>query len=580
MADLSQVPTEDLVALKAGDLSKVSTNTLKFLKGGDKADLIPQGTAAPVKDESANLPFGLRDVGGAAETAATLVTGGVGQLVGNVAGFGKRIMGAPMNEAAQTAADVAHGLTYQPRTFQGQDNLQMLDASKLQGLGPVEGGMLNNAGQAMPSIAGRIAETKARSLMPQPEPAPMAGMGSAMTVDSRLRTERAAALPVPIQLTKGQATRTFEQQQFEREAAKNAQAGAPLRERFADQNEQILQNFDSWIDDKGAGSLRGTGQIVTEAVANKAKMAKAHVNMAYNKARELGETSAPVDIKPLADYVASHEPEAINAPIISSVSAKLKAIEKDGKASINDIEEVRKMVGALSGKDATNAHFGKELKTVIDDMTDGVGGHAYQMARALRTKYAREFEDIGVIDKMLRTKPGTTDRAVAYEDVFKHSILAGSLDDVKSVRKTLQSGGIEGMKAWRDLQGQTIQHIKDEITSNVATDMRGNKVVSAAKLDKLVTELERDGKLDFIFGGRGADQIREVNAIAKDVLTSPPGSVNTSNTASILIGLLDTAVSGTAGLPLPIGTGINLGVKKLRENAMRKRINDALQNQQ
>ena len=51
---------------------------------------------------------------------------------------------------------------------------------------------------------------------------------------------------------------------------------ACLRQRFAQQNQQILQNFDSWLDQTGAeaGSLRATGEAVTQAVANKAAMAK------------------------------------------------------------------------------------------------------------------------------------------------------------------------------------------------------------------------------------------------------------------------------------------------------------------
>jgi hypothetical protein len=127
------------------------------------------------------------------------------------------------------------------------------------------------------------------------------------------------------------------------------------------------------------------------------------------------------------------------------------------------------------------------------------------------------------------------DRQVALEDVWSHAIMKGSLDDVRHVRRVLQTGGEEGQQAWRELQGQTLNWIKDEATKNVATDTRGNPIVSAAQLNKAIRTLDADGKLDFMFGKRGAQQLRDINELAKVVFTSPPGSVNSSNTASVLL---------------------------------------------
>jgi hypothetical protein len=190
------------------------------------------------------------------------------------------------------------------------------------------------------------------------------------------------------------------------------------------------------------GSLRATGQAVTDAVVAKSMRAKAEINAAYNAARESGAMQERIDAAPLQQYLAEHQAEAINAPILTSVEAKLKGIaDKSGTVSINDLEEVRKMVGKLSGKDATNAVFGKDVKNLIDGMTEGKGGQAYQKARGLRTRYAQEFEDHAVVDRLLSFKPGTKDRAVAYEDVFDHTILKGSLDDVRTIRKGSQTAG-------------------------------------------------------------------------------------------------------------------------------------------
>jgi hypothetical protein len=162
--------------------------------------------------------------------------------------------------------------------------------------------------------------------------------------------------------------------------------------------------------------------------------------------------------------------------------------------------------------------------------------------------------------------------------VFSHSILKGSRDDVRLIRNTLQTAGEQGRQAWRELQGATIQHIKDEITKNVQIDQAGNRVISPARLDRIVTELDKDGKLDFIFGKQGAQQIRDVNGIAQDAFTAPPGAVNTSNTTSALINALDMVAKRTTGVPF-LGSATGYISNEMRNAKARKRVNDALNNE-
>jgi hypothetical protein len=154
--------------------------------------------------------------------------------------------------------------------------------------------------------------------------------------------------------------------------------------------------------------------------------------------------------------------------------------------------------------------------------------------------------------------------------------MKGSLDDVRAIRRTLQTAGEEGQQAWKELQGATLKNIKDTITSSAQTDIRGNPIVSADKLNRLIKELDNDGKLDFVFGKKGAEKIRDINDIAKDIYTSPPGTVNHSNTATILLGLLDTTASMMTGLPLPLASAAGYGVKKIKSNRLAKKVQSAL----
>lgn len=562
---------------------------LAELRGVD----VPRETTAPGGDKIAPTPVDepeslLDKAKGVGEAGLTLATGAAGVIPAAAAGAGSAVTGG-LQSGLDRFKEFSHNTTYQPRGQAGQRYIgnvaQAIDDSKLAGMNPavgIEAAALSRPvgvaarGRSAAKGIGRSAEMAINT----PQPKAIVGMGSAMTPAERMRMERAANLPVPIQLTRGQAGRTFEQQQFERETAKNPTSGEPLRQRFAEQNAKILQNFDAFIDQTGAqsGGLRATGQIVSDAVVNKAKRAKSEVDAAYTKARESGAMTEPVPVQSVVDFLESKRPQFRNAGVLESTLDELNAAQKKtpGVVSLNELEEIRKGIGAAGGKDATNAHWAKELKKQIDAITENRGGADYKRARGLRTKYAKEFEDVGVIDRLMSTKPNSSDRRVGYEDVFQHSILSGTLDDVRAVRRTLQTAGKEGEQAWRELQGATMQHLKSEITKGVTTDTKGNKVVSAARLDSLVNELDKDGKLDFIFGKKGGQQIRDVNDLAKDVYTAPPGSVNTSNTASILIGLLDTAVSGTAGLPLPIGTALNQGVKAIKKRSLDKRVQSAL----
>jgi hypothetical protein len=190
----------------------------------------------------------------------------------------------------------------------------------------------------------------------------------------------------------------------------------------------------------------------------------------------------------------------------------------------------------------------------------------------MRTQLANQFENVGAIDKLLRLKKGTTDRAVAFEDVFKHSILDGSKDDVASLGLTLKKGGAEGQQAWKELQGQTIQHIKDKVTNSIDVDSFGNPVVSPAKFKSVINELDQDGKLDYLFGKKGAEEIRNLYDFTLNVNAPLKGAVNYSNTSSALMKALDNI----SVLPLARVIGVKQGLQKVKESQIKKQVEESV----
>ena len=138
------------------------------------------------------------------------------------------------------------------------------------------------------------------------------------------------------------------------------------------------------------------------------------------------------------------------------------------------------------------------------------------------------------------------------------------------------TNGAEGKQAWREIQGATLRHIKSEATKNVARDERGNPIVSAAQLDRTVKNIDKGGKLDIILGKKVSKEVKLLNDISKDILTVPPGAVNTSNTSSAILAAMDIAISGTAGVPAPILSGIKMIRKYMNDKKVITRVNEAL----
>jgi hypothetical protein len=446
---------------------------------------------------------------------------------------------------------------------------------------PLVSGNLPSFDQASQAV--RTAPSKIADLLREREAPVMSGVGAAEVPDFQNRIAIARGLRVPVELRKGQATRELGQQQFEAEMAKTypQDVGRPIIKSSLNQNERILQNFDAYVDATGAQkagefNLREVGKVVDSALVNQANTAKKDISKAYKLAREAGEDAELVDVKGVQDYLNGLEAESINAPIIKSAKMKLDNLAKGGQISLNDLEEVRKMVNALSGDTPSNMAFGKQIKNQIDLTTVGKGGELYQKARKLRENYAREFENVGFVDKLLSKKSGTTDRAVALEDIFDHSIMKGSLDDVRSIGRTLKRAGPEGEQAWRELQGQTIEQMKAAVTKNIQRDEAGNPIVSPRQLDSFVKNLDADGKLDYIFGKKGAQEIRDLRDTAITVY-SPVAGINQSNTASALTQALDR-IRGSALSKLPMGIGslYEVGAEISTKKKLGKQVQEAV----
>lgn len=624
MATLQQLERALINADKAGDTDAARKLAAVITRARQDVSLqipdaqVPETVPAPVQPGIGEQLIGSGEAALAAGTGA--IGGTVGMIGGTLKGLAEQILSGQFGtpQAArlveQSAAKGAQALTYAPRTQAGQEQLQAVGQAMQQILPitPLTGelGMIAQgaraaqpAMQAGAGIATEAAQQAAQAVKPAVQkavaavrervtPAQRGSVGAAATPETLMRETGAAELPVPIKLTEGQKTRTFEQQRFEREMAKNPEIGEPIRERFAQQNKQLIQNMDAFIDmtEAQAPDLRSIGVSVTEALRSRAAKDKAQIRILYKEAEKAGELAAPVDFAPIADYLNQNRAGRSSAPILQTIADELKVQEVGGGAlaegtvsagtvTLQQAEKIRAAINRFAKQnDPNDLRVASELKALIDAQTEGAGGNLYSKARAARARYAQNYENIGIVKNMLGTKRGSVDRVIALEDVLNRSIVSptASLDSVRQIRRLLQTEGDKGMQAWRELQGGTLAYIRDQATKNVARDTMGNPIVSAAQLDRAIAGLDKSGKLDFIYGKKGAEKIRLLNEISKDVLTSPPGAVNTSNTASVILAALDMAISGIAGIPAPVLSSIRMAGKYVKDSRLKARVKKAL----
>ncbi|HGH1346802.1 TPA: glycoside hydrolase family 104 protein [Acinetobacter baumannii] len=540
---------------------------------------------------------------------------------------------------SQNAAEGAADLTYAPRTQTGQEYTQALGeiseplvaltpalselalaGQAARGVAPIAQGQAIRAGQAVAPVverAGQIAAKPVQAVtnatrsgvqrmgdmigLRTPEaqgPAP-ANVGAAQVDQATIRQALSQDLPYPVQLTEGQMTRDPAQLKFEVETAKDPELGAPLRQRQEEQHQVMQHNLDAFIDMTGAQAtnMREAGLSVDKALQKQLQADKNRVRVAYAKADKSDEAKYPVDLTqpvkvgendPMSviDYLNS-QPELPTTPILTSAkrTAESLGIARRGEngelipnnPTIKQMEKWRQEINANTNQEAPNIRQSAILKEMIDQHVEPVVGNLYKAARNERKRMADHWENRTIIKDLTTNKTGTDDRRVALEDIQKRIIHDGSLDDLRVAKRTLLTSGEEGKQAWRDIQGQTLQEIKNAATAGVAPDGQGNQMVSAAALNKAIKRLDDAGKLDYIFGPQGAEKLRAINEISKTLFTTPTSAaINHSNTAATLAAAMDIAMSGLSGVPAPVATALRLATKRIKDNKIRARVTKAL----
>jgi hypothetical protein len=599
-----------------------------------KAQETTAATQAQIAPAPTTPTLGQRIVG-AGETALTFGTAATGGTLGTIAGalqgLSQQILSGQfgtqeaMRAVEKAAAEGGQALTYQPRTETGQEMTQAAGQFLATAVPPVlpvvaaPGQLVQATRQAAPIVqatarrgaaatqqaaqaAGQaavkpvqLATTAVRETLgiepaaPVPAVAGRGSVGAAATPEVLRRTATAEALPVPVTLTKGAATRDAQQLAFEKEQIKS-DLGGPLRQRAEENNLQLLQNFDTLVDmtDAQLMDLSSTGGAVVKSLTEGLTAAKNKTRAAYKAAEKAGELENNVTLNSVVDYINENIPEGDLAPVLKAARSKAIAVgaavqDENGNlvaqpVTLKQAESLRQTFQRAGFEGADQFHGGS-LRRVFDTETDGMGGDLYKKARATRIEQARKYENRAIVARLIKNRKGMEDPQVASDQVFRKSILNSSPDEITFLKRVLLTSGNDGQQAWKELQGATVRHLRDEATKGMGMDSQDRPLISPAKLHQTVKALDANGRLDVMLGKQNAQIVRDLDDVVRYVTTVPPGTlVNTSGTAGTLMAAIAEAgaTGALTGLPLPVATGLRQIVKMRKEGRTKAKINEAL----
>ena len=587
------------------DLALANSLHEKFYASMPKADFFKSISLSPsalIPDNASMITLpktepSMQDrVMGIVETPA-IIAGNVGRAIATPVAkmFGEAVAGygTPQGRAAgEQAARTVASQFYQPRTETGQDIVQTVGNV----LGAVPPTPLSSAGTALSTLAPSAANQLRSVVVPatrqavapaanalakvvQREQAPtMQGMGAAQTAEDLMREQRLEQFG--IRATAGERSKNLAQQQFESEAQRGALTGisedtkTQLAEKMrgfkVSQKEDILNQFERMTEEVGGTvdrtTPRAVGTVVDKTLNDLYTKKFNAYKEKYKLADESGETLEQVPYQALMDYIGTKSTtrrEKLD-PILNDV-AELLAMndpQKTGTISVRNLEDIYQVVG--TAKDSPSA---KPLKDLITQIGDGAGGKLYQEARTARKQLAKEFEDVSRVDKLLGTKAGYKDRRVALDDVYNHVVIDGSLEEMRTVTQLLKKGGPEGQQAYKELQGYTIQRMKDLLLK------KGDETdaILLNNFNNFVTQLDREDKLGYMFGKTGRDKLLDLQKTIKDVMVKEPGAVNYPNTGGVVLRGLETLLK----LPVKV-PGTKNAAEWARERQYTKQLEEAL----
>ena len=608
-------------------------------QGATIADLweaTPAATPAQLKQQSGGIvtdamkkAFEMRQqVKGMGEAGLTALTGAVAAplaaATGVVAGLRSGGYGtqAGVQAAEEQAKNLMGQMVYQPRTPQGQEYVQNLqrafEASKLPPIGvPEATGFASVAGPAVEQAMGAPAKLKAgfeklRAELPTVrvektgKPSAMQSGGAAAATNQAMLDEAinratpelaaelramkpeqvnkaalenqlvADTLPVPVRLTKGQATQDPSLISFERNERGMKEK---LSQHFNEQNKALQENAEAIKQRTAEGTFEpdyvANSERAIESLQQINKQNQAAIKSAYSELDKLGAGKIEVDSRSFGQNAmkALTENEDIDF-LPPTIKSKIEAYQEGKPMNFAQYENLRTQISRETRK-AQRADDGNAVHALTIARSEleklpllNETAEAKVIADKARSLAAQEF---GLLDK----------RRDTYNPVYAE-IVNGGADTSNFIPKVvIRSKNADFAKAMdmlkdnpdaiKQLRAGTLDYIIRE-----STDASGN--FKTGKFTQLINSLDVNKKLTTLFG-EDAQVLKDLAKTGQLIEARPRGSfVNESNTSVANMASQYAKGAAEAGVNvaakgLPIGT---MGRQFLEKRAARKQVEETL----
>lgn len=372
--------------------------------------------------------------------------------------------------------------------------------------------------------------------------------------DPRVMTNRAdaGALPVPIQLTRGQAARDPMQFAWEHRVAGQQGVGEPLSDLLKEQNRALIANLNALGADKAVQPFEASQQIIKH-IEGVDEALRGKINQAYTAVRNSAGRPARVSTEGftqaarsqltegrpelagmtgLADYL----PEVIQKQYNDIATGKLPL-------TVDTIQFLDRAWGGVqrgAADDTTRKAIGA-LRNALNDapIDDALGQESMQAYKAARALAKQRFD---LIDANPAYKAVVEGSKQAEPDKFFQTFVAGS--NVSQLKGLKQLIGPENTQM---LQGTLIGNLK-RIALNRASDENG--VFSQAAYNKVLQDPVQGPRMRELFADnlKTLDQLYRVGRVSENLIKIPAASkVNTSNTASAGANIVRDVARSEAG---------------------------------
>ncbi|HCQ9935467.1 TPA: hypothetical protein OMR11_002819 [Acinetobacter baumannii] len=360
------------------------------------------------------------------------------------------------------------------------------------------------------------------------------------TLNPEAVARKAVLDQVGIKGTKGQVSGNAQQWQKEAELAKLQNVGAPLREKFIEDNKQLTSLLESATSRTGgkATDQFGAMQNALSSVNSQLDQNKQFINAAYDAAKKAPGNDVVIDGRGFANdaftalennYAASSLPPSVQKILkdiadnpdkftLGKSEELVKILNREYKSSLQMGQPTSSTYSIGLVRDALNGRQAEAMQGLLSSGNDAA--KAYQFARQANQFNANQIEGMPLLQDARK--------GVEPDKLFNQHILNGNVNELARTVDLLNN-----------VNPQAVSDIKQQVLEFIANKaIKQNGQFSPAGMKRALDGIG-DRRLSTLFEPDELKNIKNIGKAGEYLVSQPAHSyVNNSNTASASINSL------------------------------------------